>query len=353
MDTRKNRILHAVIKEYVSTAVPVGSKTLCDNYDLDCSPATVRSELSALEELGYLTHPHTSAGRVPTDKGYRLFVDNVIAMREAFSVGKGLQFIDKEMLRSLDVRDVMRGVSKALSAYTQCLALSRTPSLDNITVKKLELLSLSDQRMLFVLMTGTGQVLNRTLELTQTATPEDIAAVQHSLNVALDGKPAREIRPLRDALITKDHENPNPSDDLMLRVLDEIIDSLSEADHERVRHGGIAALLAQPEFADTTRAQPLVDMLEGGLDILELINIAESPHSNSLHVRIGNENSLSAFGDTSLIISSYQCGGGLGFIGVVGPTRMNYIRSIKAVSQAARELSETLDESANSQEVNG
>ena len=353
MDARKNRILHAVIQEYVSTAVPVGSKTLCDNYDLDCSPATVRSELSVLEELGFLTHPHTSAGRVPTDKGYRLFVDNLITMREAFSAGKGLRFLDKEMLRSLDVNGVMRAVSKALSAYTQCLALSRTPSLENMTVKKLELLSLSSQRVLFVLMTGTGQVLNRTVELLHPATPESVAAVQHSLNVALDGKPARDIRPLRDALINKGQESETSSDDLMLRVLDEIIDSLSEADHERVRHGGIAALLAQPEFADTSRAQPLVDSLEGGLDILELINVAETSHSDALHIRIGNENSLSAFGDTSLVISSYQCGGGLGFIGVVGPTRMNYIRSIKAVSQAARELSDTLDESTHSQTAKG
>lgn len=346
MEARKKRILHAVIKEYVSTAVPVGSKKLCDTYDLDCSPATVRSELSALEELGYLTHPHTSAGRVPTDKGYRLFVDNLVAMREAFAAGKEPQFIDAEALRSLDVHDIMHVVSKALSAYTQCLALTRTPSLDNIRVKKLELLSLSERRILFVLMTSSGQVLNRTLDLEKTATPEDIATVQHSLNVALDGKPAREIRLLRDALIQKGAAQTPSGDDLMLRVLDEIIDALSEADHERVRHGGIAALLAQPEFADTARAKPLVDVLEDGLDIVELINLAETPQSNTLHIRIGNENSLSAFGDTSLVISSYKRDGGLGFIGVVGPTRMNYIRSIKAVSAAARELSDITDEGA-------
>lgn len=339
MDARKNRILHAVIKEYVSTAVPVGSKTLCAHFDLDCSPATVRSELSVLEDLGYLTHPHTSAGRVPTDKGYRLFVDNVVAMREAFENNESIQFIDKDTLRSLDVHDIMRTVSQTLSSYTQCLALSRTPSLDNITVKKLELLSLSPRRVLFVLMTDSGQVLNRTIDLARDVTPEDTAQVAHSLNVALDGKPAREIRPLRDALIQKDASTMGCSDDLMLRVLDEIIDALSEADHERIRHGGIAALLAQPEFQDTSRAQPLVDLIESGLDIVELLSDAQESEENSLHIRIGNENELSAFGQTSLVISSYQRDGGLGFIGVVGPTRMNYIRSIRAVSKAAQELS--------------
>lgn len=340
MDARKNRILHAVIKEYVSTAVPVGSKTLCAHFDLDCSPATVRSELSALEDLGYLTHPHTSAGRVPTDKGYRLFVDDVVTMREAFENSENMQFIDKEMLRSLDVQDMMRIASKTLSSYTQCLALSRTPSLDNMTVKKLELLNLSSRRILFVLVTGSGQVLNRTIELLHDVTPENTAQIMHSLNVALDGKPAREIRPLRNALVQKESSAAGGSDDLMLRVLDEIIDALSEADHERISHGGIASLLAQPEFQDTSRAQPLVGLIENGLDIVELLNDAEEPNVSPLHIRIGNENALSAFGDTSLIISSYQRDGGLGFIGVVGPTRMNYIRSIRAVLKAAQELSD-------------
>lgn len=340
MDARKNRILHAVIKEYVSTAVPVGSKTLCAHFELDCSPATVRSELSALEELGYLTHPHTSAGRVPTDKGYRQFVDDVVAMREAFDHSESMQFIDKDMFRSLDVQDLMRIVSQTLSSYTHCLALSRMPSLDNMTVKKLELLNLSSRSVLFVLVTGSGQVLNRTIELAHDVTPEDTAQITHSLNVALDGKPAREIRPLRDALVQKESSTAKGDDDLMLRVLDEIIDALSEADHERIRHGGIAALLAQPEFQDTSRAQPLVDLIENGLDIVELLNDTEEPDASSLHIRIGNENALTAFGDTSLVISSYERDGGLGFIGVVGPTRMNYIRSIRAVSKAAQELSD-------------
>ena len=341
MDARKTRILHAVIKEYVSTALPVGSKTLCDNYELDCSPATVRSELAALEQLGYLTHPHTSAGRTPTDKGYRLFVDNVVAMQEAFTSGRVPHLLDEGVLRNLDVHDTMRVVAQALSSYTHCLALTRAPSLDNMTVKKLELLSLGANRMLFVLVTGSGQVLNRMIELEHSATPEEIAEVQHSLNVALDAKPAREIRPLRDALEQKAMVLESTADELIIRVLDEIIDALSEADHERISHGGFGALLAQPEFQDISRAQPLVDLLEGGLDIVELISDAEGTCNDALHIRIGAENALSAFGNTSLIVSSYERDGGLGFIGIVGPTRMNYVRSIKAVSAAAHELTDT------------
>lgn len=341
MDARKQRILHAVIKEYVSTAVPVGSKTLCENYDLDCSPATVRSELAALEEQGYLTHPHTSAGRVPTDKGYRLFVDNIVSMRDALKAGQLPAFIDEDALKTLDVNDVIRVVSKALSTYTRCLALSRTPSLDNLTVKKLELLSLSERRILFVLVTSSGQVLNRTVELLNPATPEQLADISHSLNIALDGKPAHDIRPLRDALAQKDAPVVS-TDELMVVVLDEILDALKEADHEQVQHGGVAALLTQPEFAQTERVTGLVDALESGLDIVELISDFQKPSPNTLHIRIGNENTLSAFGDTSLVVSSFERDGGLGFIGVVGPTRMNYLRSINAVLTAAAQLSDSI-----------
>lgn len=339
MESRKQRILHAVIKEYVSTAVPVGSKTLCDNYDLDCSPATVRSELAALEEQGYLTHPHTSAGRVPTDRGYRLFVDNIVSMRDALKAGQLPVFIDEDALKTLDSSDVIRIVSKALSAYTRCVALSKTPSLDNVTVKKLELLSLSERRILFVLVTSGGQVFNRTIELLHPATPEQLADISHSLNIALDGKPAHDVRPLRDALAQKD-SSLMAVDELMVVILDEILDVLKEADHEQVQHGGVAALLTQPEFAQTERVSGLVDALESGLDIVELINDFKQPISDTLHIRIGNENTLSAFGDTSLVVSSFQRDGGLGFIGVVGPTRMNYLRSINAVLTAAAQLSD-------------
>lgn len=339
MESRKQRILHAVIKEYVSTAVPVGSKTLCDNYDLDCSPATVRSELATLEEQGYLTHPHTSAGRVPTDRGYRLFVDNIVSMRDALKAGQLPVFIDEDALKTLDSSDVIRIVSKALSAYTRCVALSKTPSLDNVTVKKLELLSLSERRILFVLVTSGGQVFNRTIELLHPATPEQLADISHSLNIALDGKPAHDVRPLRDALAQKD-SSLMAVDELMVVILDEILDVLKEADHEQVQHGGVAALLTQPEFAQTERVSGLVDALESGLDIVELINDFKQPISDTLHIRIGNENALSAFGDTSLVVSSFQRDGGLGFIGVVGPTRMNYLRSINAVLTAAAQLSD-------------
>ncbi|MBK5211183.1 MAG: heat-inducible transcription repressor HrcA [Coriobacteriia bacterium] len=344
MEARKNRILFALIQEYISTAVPVGSRTLVDRYDLNCSPATVRNELSSLEERGYLIQPHTSAGRIPTDKGYRLFVDSLVEMRDDVDADASHPFFDTAKLHSLDIHFLMRNVAQALSTYTNLLSITRTPSLENATVKKLDLLSLGANRVLFVLMTDDGQVVNRTIDLKFDASPENVATVQHSLSVAFLDKPANEIAPLREAL-RGTAESGVITDGLTVCIIDEILDALAQADHEHVSHGGLGALLQQPEFQDASLAQPLVDLLEDGLDIFDLLKQgqecgkAELLCDTSVFVRIGTENSRSELGPTSLVISPYYASGAQGYIGVVGPTRMNYLRSIKAVQRAADELS--------------
>lgn len=354
MDTRKMRILHALVTEYVSTAIPVGSKTLCERYELGCSPATVRAELSALEDAGYLVQPHTSAGRIPTDRGYRLIVDGLLAMRSLFSAGESTPFLDPA-LRSHDLDTALRVVSQALTRSTGYLTLTRGPSWENAKVRKLELLSLGERRILFVLVTDNGSVLNRVIDLEESATPEKLAEVQHALSVALTGKPAHDIIPVRDALITQRIQSASahgviPTEVLMSAVIDEIIDALGEADREQMRHGGVSALLEQPEFRDPELIAPLVSLLEEGLDVFELIEDSrplsggilpdEAPLSTlPVIVRIGAENHRSELDSASLILAPFDRESGRGFVGIVGPTRMNYLHSLQAVHRAARELS--------------
>lgn len=336
LNERRHRVLRALVEEYISSATPVGSKTLVDRYELGCSPATVRSELSILEETGYVIQPHVSAGRVPSDTGYRSFVDELIE-RTRDSAEEPLDTAIPAQAAEVD--ELMRETSFALTRLTDCLAVSIAPSIRVARVKRLDLLSMAPRRALFVLITESGQVVNRSIELAEEATPESIARIERALNAAVVGKHAREIRPLRQAL--GETEAPDFAEtELIGRILDEILDSLDETDRDRLYHVGVPALLSQPEFHDAERARPLIEFLEDGIAVLGALSEALS--TRELTVRIGHENSRVELGDVSIVASSYSVGSSEGLVGVVGPTRMDYERVMGAVSAVSRKLSETM-----------
>lgn len=336
LSDRRKRVLTALVEEYISSATPVGSKTLVARYDLGCSPATVRTELSILEETGYVFQPHVSAGRMPTDTGYRSFVDELLERPvERTSAG----FDEHMMHRVSEIDELMRETSAVLTRLTSCLAFTVAPSVATARLKRVDLLSLASRRALFVLITESGQVLNRAIELATDTTPERLVEVERSLNVALLGKRAKDIRPLRSAL-TFEPEGTGLDDDLMGRVLDEIIDTLDEADRDRLFHVGVPALLAQPEFHDTEAARPLIEFLEDGLSVLEALSVVLG--SRDVTIRIGHENSREELGNVSLVATNYGSGSADGVVGVIGPTRMDYHRAIGAVRVVSGRLEDLL-----------
>lgn len=348
LSERRRRVLRALVEEYIASAVPVGSRTLVERYELGCSPATVRNELSILEETGYVIQPHVSAGRLPTDAGYRDFVDDLLAHLEEQEDEAREQVPVDALLHACEIDELMREASIALMRVTDYLAVAVAPSVSVARVKRIDLLSLAPRRALFVLITESGQVVNRAIELDREASPEALSAVERALNAAVVGKRARDIRPLREALESARSEAPSEARtegqlddaDLMGRVLDEIIDALEEAWRDRLHHAGVPALLAQPEFHDAERARPLIEFLEDGIQLLEALSEALS--SERLTVRIGHENLRSELEGVSIVASSYDAGSGEGLIGVVGPTRMDYERAVRAVRAVARELSSAL-----------
>lgn len=336
LSDRRRRVLTALVEEYISSATPVGSKTLVARYDLGCSPATVRTELSILEETGYVIQPHVSAGRMPTDTGYRSFVDELL---EHPSAPGGRDLDTDVMHRSVEVDELMRETSAVLTSLTNCLAVTVAPSVSTARVRRIDLLSLSSRRALFVLITESGRVVNRAIELAADATPERLVDVERSLNAALLGKRARDIRPLRAALAEEGAEPPN-ADDLVGRVLDEILDALDEADKDRLYHVGVPALLAQPEFHDAEVARPLIEFLEDGLAVLEALS--EVLGERDVTIRIGHENRRAELGNVSLVATNYGSGSADGVVGVIGPTRMDYPRAIDAVRVVSGRLEDLL-----------
>ena len=333
LNDRRRMVLQALVEEYIASATPVGSKTLVDRYELGCSPATVRNELSILEETGFVVQPHVSAGRLPTDSGYRSFVDDLM-------VNGGPTYEGSDISASLthqatEVDELMRETSAALTQLTSCLAVVMAPSISLARVKRLDLLSMSSRRALFVLITASGRVVNRSIELPEEASPERLAQIERSLNSAFDGKQAREIRPLRAAL-----DDPSGGDTLVALVVDQMLDALDEADRDRLYHVGVPALLAQPEFREAGRARPLIEFLEDGISVLEALSDALG--STDLTVRIGHENRRSELGNVSIVATHYGVGGSDGVVGVIGPTRMDYSRAMAAVRVIADGLSEAL-----------
>lgn len=350
LNERRRRVLQALVEEYIASATPVGSRTLVERYELGCSPATVRNELSILEETGYVVQPHVSAGRMPTDSGYRSFVDDLIERGRQTAEQPGTS-ATTPLHHANEVDELMRETSIALTRLTSCLAVTIAPSVQIARVKRIDLLSMAPRRALFVLITESGQVVNRPIELADEATPEALAAIERSLNASVVGKRAQEIRPLRAALAESDalggsgkggqasaEAAVDPA--LMTRVLGEILDALEEADHDRLYHVGVPALLAQPEFHDAERARPLIEFLEDGISVLEALS--EALATRDLTVRIGHENRRSELGNVSIVASSYSVGSGEGLVGVVGPTRMDYGRAMGAVRAFAQELTEAM-----------
>lgn len=338
LNERRRAVLAALVDEYVSTTLPVGSKVLVERHRLGCSPATVRAELAALEESGFLHQPHVSAGRVPTDTGYRAFVDDVherigalgLSSEEVGSIHTAYEALEHELT------DVMRETSVLLSRFTNYVAVVAAPALRRARIRRVSVVPLAERRALVVVVTDSGQVANRTLDLDVSVPDATLGEVERYLTAILEDKVGEQVVTIRDDASAHGDAFARAT----LQVLDEVVDCLKESDEDRVVTGGVAALLAQPELADPGVARPLVELLEDGLTMLKVLS--DVMQSGGVAVRIGHENPVSALGGMSFVASPYGSSEHTGVIGVIGPTRMDYPRAITTVQTVADTLTDVL-----------
>jgi heat-inducible transcriptional repressor len=337
LSDRRRVVLQALVNEYVRSAQPVASKALVDRYDLRVSPATVRNELSFLEETGHVFQPHVSAGRVPTDVGYRAFVDAMLSDES----GEGLTPVEVEAVRvqyselEHEVAEAMRETSALLSRLTNYVAVVIAPTLQRARIKRLNLVWLGDGRIVLVVVTDAGRVADRTIDLVEPVSAESLTHVEQMLNASLDGKIGEEVRAARGGVAAATSLPPR----VVAQVLDEVIDCLLEADADDVVSGGMSTLLAQPEFADPRLVGPLVHLLEDGLETLHVLT--SLMNTGDVVVRIGSENPT-GLERMSVVAASYDAGGTEGLVGVIGPTRMDYARAVSAVRTVAEGLGDAL-----------
>jgi heat-inducible transcriptional repressor len=338
LEDRKLEVLRAIVEDYVSTHEPVGSKTLVDRHNLGVSPATIRNDMAALEDEGYIAQPHTSAGRIPTDKGYRLFVDRLSSVKPLSTAER--RAIQTFLDGAMDLDDIVGRTVRLLAQLTRQVAVVQYPSLTRSSVRHVELVALTPSRLLLVLITNTGRVEQRTVDL---PTPIDdvlLGELRAQLNAAVSG-----VR-LADA--------PGRLGDLPERfTVDQrasvsavhaaLLESLVEEHEERVIMSGASNLVRfGPEFPHSI--QPVLEALEEQVVLLRLLGEATDP--SVLTVRIGAENTVEQLAGASVVSVGYGTESEmLAKLGVLGPTRMDYPGTMGAVRAVARYVGKIVAES--------
>jgi heat-inducible transcriptional repressor len=334
-DERRFEVLRAIVADYVSTQEPVGSKAIVERHHLGVSSATVRNDMAALEEDGYITQPHTSAGRIPTDKGYRLFVDRLSQVKPLSAAER--RAIQSFLDGGVDLDDVLRRSVRLLAQLTRQVAVVQYPTLTRSTVRHLEVLAITPARLMLVLITDTGRVDQRMVDLGDVLSESDVARLRAMLTVALTG------RRLSDASVAVSELPDNaPSElrDAVTRVSTVLLETLVEHPEERLLLGGTANLTRNAaDFPGSLRL--VLEALEEQVVVLKLL--AAVRDASTITVRIGEENEAEEMRRTSVVSIGYGGHGTvLGGMGVVGPTRMDYPGNIAAVRAVARYLGEIL-----------
>ena len=351
---RRLRVLSAIVTDYVRTREPVGSKALVERYRLGVSPATIRNDMAALEDEGYIHQPHTSAGRVPTQKGYRLFVDEVARIKPLSAPERAA--ITALLSGAVDLEQVVARTVRALAQLTGQLAVVEYPSLRYAALQHLELVALGPERVLLVIITDTGRVDQRTVtlrprvgsggrreagfDISEVVDPLALERLRTRLNGALVGRRAADIAPVLAALAEQ-----APADERLLleAVVDELIAALRPDAEERLVVAGTANLArSTPDFSSLG---PLLDAIEEQVVLLRLFTADDAPTGEDrMRVSIGSENNDDALAEASVVTATYGPGTGeaVAHLGVIGPTRMDYPATMTAVRAVARYLSRFL-----------
>ena len=321
LDERKRKILKAIIQTYLETGEPVGSRTISKYTNLNLSSATIRNEMSDLEELGYILQPHTSAGRIPSDMGYRLYVDELMKEKE-----QEVSEIKEMMIEKTDrMEKVLKQVVKVLASNTNYATMITGPAYHHNKVKFIQLSKVNEEQLLAVIVTEGNLVKNQIIHLDGAIDDEQILKLNLLLNTQLNGLTVEEISL---GMITKLKEQAGVHSGVVSRVLDTIAESISsDAEEVPVYTSGANNIFKYPELSDSSKASELISAFEEKKLLVDMIrDTGPDPTENTgIQVYIGNEGPISTMKDCSVVTASYDLGEGMkGTIGIIGPKRMDY-----------------------------
>jgi heat-inducible transcriptional repressor len=337
LSDRGKRILEAVIEDYIATAEPVGSRTITRSHALSLSPATVRNVMSELEEMGLLVSPHTSSGRIPTDKAYRLYVNSILEVKHIARDNRE-EIQRRCRLAGKDMAEVLKETSRLLSSTSSYMGVVMAPRFAANVFRQMEFVKLSSRRILAILISQNGTVQNRLIQVDEEIHQEDLVRMANYLNDLLQGLTIAQVR---ERLLTEMQSEKVRYDTLMAQALALSEETLGTDDRELFLEGQ-ANILEQPEFADAGRMREIFRAFEKKGLILDLLD--RSMQADGVQIFIGAESHLLRMEGMSLITSTYMTGKDtVGVLGVIGPTRMGYGRVIPIVDYTAKLISRLLE----------
>jgi heat-inducible transcriptional repressor len=338
LNEREKSILRSIVQQFILTASPVGSRYIVKKYDIGFSPATVRNIMSDLEESGFINHPHTSAGRVPTDKGYRFYVDSLMDIPSLNQAEKGI--INKSFSSEIeDTDDLFRLASKLMSQITRQIACVTYPKLDRGVLQKIQLVSLSSTRLLIVLSIKSGLVKTITLEVKTDIKESQLNYIESLLNERLSGLTFDEIRKSFKERFSDVSDEQKPIIRIFVDSVDKIfVDSKKD---ERVYITGAKHVLTQPEFENPEKFQGVIELIEDK-DIIIHILEKRDKNADDVIISIGRENKNIKLDEYSFVSKEYNYGETSGTLGIIGPKRMEYSKVVAIVDYIAKMLSEML-----------
>jgi len=336
LSDRQLKILEAIVNDYIQTAEPIGSRTIAKKYGMGISSATIRNEMSDLEDMGFITQPHTSSGRVPSAKGYRFYVDSMMPQR-ALTSDESL-LLQRMILSNISqVEYMMKETANALARLTRYPAIVSEPYLKKAKIKHVQMIPVDEKTIYLVMVTDTKSVKSQPLAMPTAPDFEELTRLTGILNQHLSGKTIREIdRPLIDKLLVAFAGQAH----ILMPILGGIVALIQDEDDMRVFTSGVKNILAFPEFADIRKAEAIFQALE---ERDALIAIIGEPQPDGIQVIIGEENSLDLLKDCSLIKANYTIDNqSTGCIALIGPTRMDYGHAVSVLQGILQNIQHVL-----------
>ena len=360
LDERKVKILKAIIKNYLETGEPVGSRTISKFTDMKLSSATIRNEMADLEELGYIVQPHTSAGRIPTDKGYRLYVDDMMSEKEQNITNRENEVAVKEQeLSSMKdmlgekvekVEELLQNVAKVLAKDTNYATMVTTPKVTGNKLKFVQLSQLEANKILAVIVMEGNLIRNKVITVSEDLSQENLLKLNILINTTLTGLT---LEQMTLSIVSKMENQAGEHINLVKEVLDAIVDTISSADDLKIYTSGATNIFKYPELSDSTKASELIYALEEKQSLSDLVvdddnsvDEQDSSSNNGIQVYIGNETPIESMKDCSVVTATYELQDGMkGTIGIIGPKRMDYEKVVETLKNMRTQLDDVFKKS--------
>lgn len=333
LSERKLKIFHAIIQTYLETGEPVGSRTISKYTDMNLSSATIRNEMADLEEMGYIIQPHTSAGRIPSDKGYRLYVDMLMEQKE-----QELNELQEQMLDKADkMEQLLKQAAKVLASSTNYATMVSTPMNSANKLKFIQLSMVDPEQVIAVIVLGGNVIKNKIIPIEEPISNENLLKLNMLLNTTLNGMAIEEINL---GLIARLKEQAGIHSEVIGNVLDAVADAIQIDEDMQIYTSGATNIFKYPELSDKQSAQEIISAFEEKQQLTELVTQTLSREDNTgIQVYIGDETPVQTMKDCSVVTATYELGEGMkGTIGIIGPKRMDYEHVLRSMKRLQNEL---------------